>query len=185
MAGVDVQSGAPSGRRAVDGEINMIPMIDLLVCCISFLLITAVWSQMARVHTSAEHPGAESPDPVTTRAPDAVLHVDARADGAFALRWQQGKTVIRSVDVPRLAVDAEQGKVRRYPDLASAIAREWAETGSHRDAADPGRDVAVVHTGDRLPFKDLVAIIDAVYAPKRAGQGEGQRPAFSVAFATD
>ena len=109
MAGVNVQSGAPSGRRPVDGEINMIPMIDLLVSCISFLLITAVWSQMARVHTNAEQPGAPNTDPTTTRAPEPVLHVDAKSDGAFALSWRQGKTVTRSLDVPRQAVDAEQG----------------------------------------------------------------------------
>jgi len=42
MAGVNVDTGGKGGRRSVDSEINMIPMIDLLVCAIAFLLITAV-----------------------------------------------------------------------------------------------------------------------------------------------
>lgn len=47
MAGVSVESGGGGGgRRAVDSEVNMIPMIDLLMVTISFLLITAVWSHM-------------------------------------------------------------------------------------------------------------------------------------------
>ena len=43
MGGVNVDNGGKGGRRSLDTEINMIPMIDLLMVTISFLLITAVW----------------------------------------------------------------------------------------------------------------------------------------------
>jgi biopolymer transport protein ExbD len=36
-------------RRALDAAINLVPFIDLLSCCIAFLLITAVWSQSAQI----------------------------------------------------------------------------------------------------------------------------------------
>jgi len=62
MAGVNVESGGKGGRRAVDSEINMIPMIDLLVCAISFLLITAVWSHMSRINADAQVPGPPNPE---------------------------------------------------------------------------------------------------------------------------
>ena len=37
-------------RRSVDFELNMVPMIDLLMVTISFLLITAVWSLNGKVY---------------------------------------------------------------------------------------------------------------------------------------
>src|SRR3954463_12922679 len=48
MAGAAPQ--APSGKggkKALDAELNLVPFIDLLSCCISFLLITAVWTQIS------------------------------------------------------------------------------------------------------------------------------------------
>jgi biopolymer transport protein ExbD len=50
--GVAMQEGSKGGKKAVDAELNLVPFIDLLVCCICFLLITAVWTQMARVDVS-------------------------------------------------------------------------------------------------------------------------------------
>jgi biopolymer transport protein TolR len=61
MGGVSVESGGGSGKKSVDAQINMVPMIDLLVCCIAFLLMTAVWTQIGAVQ--AQQPrGAPSPD---------------------------------------------------------------------------------------------------------------------------
>ena len=49
MANAPMESAGKGVFRRCDHEVNMVPMIDLMVCCISFLLITAVWSHMARV----------------------------------------------------------------------------------------------------------------------------------------
>ena len=56
MGGVNV-GGGKGGRRSLDSEINMIPMIDLLMVTIAFLLITAVWTHMARINADAQVPG--------------------------------------------------------------------------------------------------------------------------------
>ena len=53
MAGVDVGGGGKGGRKSLDSEINMIPMIDLLMVTISFLLITAVWTQIAGLQVAS------------------------------------------------------------------------------------------------------------------------------------
>ncbi|HEY3351693.1 MAG TPA: biopolymer transporter ExbD [Polyangia bacterium] len=37
------------GRKALDSDLNLVPYIDLLTCMVTFLLITAVWTQRARV----------------------------------------------------------------------------------------------------------------------------------------
>jgi biopolymer transport protein ExbD len=48
--GLSLGSGGSSGgRRNVDAELNLIPFIDLLSVCILFLLMTAVWVEIAKM----------------------------------------------------------------------------------------------------------------------------------------
>jgi len=49
MGGVNLPEGG--GKRTLDFDLNLVPFIDLLSCCISFLLITAAWTQLARIET--------------------------------------------------------------------------------------------------------------------------------------
>jgi biopolymer transport protein ExbD len=60
---------AKGSRRALDAELNLVPFIDLLVCCICFLLITAVWVQLAAVKAfqRRELHGGEPSLPVAPR----------------------------------------------------------------------------------------------------------------------
>jgi len=62
MGGIDVGGGGAGKRKSLDSEINMIPMIDLLMVTISFLLITAVWTHMARINADAQVPGPPRPE---------------------------------------------------------------------------------------------------------------------------
>ena len=41
-----------AGRKTVDSEIPLVPFIDLLLCCVMFLLVTAVWNQLAAVEAN-------------------------------------------------------------------------------------------------------------------------------------
>jgi biopolymer transport protein ExbD len=185
MAGVTTETEPRAGRRALDSEINMIPMIDLLVCCISFLLITAVWSQMARIPLpAADMPGGQD-GPLRTEV-DRALHVEIRSPESFGLVWRQGATVIRSTEVPRRPVEAEVSGVRvvRYPDLAERVQEEWRSNGAHRDYADPKFDRAVLHSQNQEVFGDLVAVLDAVHSVHRAAGSSIGEPAFAVTFAT-
>ena len=43
MGGAAVVSSGKGAANPLDAAINLVPFIDLLSCCISFLLITAVW----------------------------------------------------------------------------------------------------------------------------------------------
>jgi len=55
MGGVNLPEG--KGKRSLDFELNLVPFIDLLSCCIAFLLITAVWTQMAQLDTTQKLDG--------------------------------------------------------------------------------------------------------------------------------
>ena len=84
MGGVSVDSGGHGGRRSLDSEINMIPMIDLLMVTISFLLITAVWSHMARLNADAQVPGPPRPETEPTpKEPDKTLHIEMKTADKF------------------------------------------------------------------------------------------------------
>src|SRR6185369_13571442 len=99
MGGVNV-GGGKGGRRALDSEINMIPMIDLLMVTISFLLITAVWVHSQRMDADALVPGRPT-EPCNDCKEEARLHVETSDPAKFVLAWKQGRTVLRTVDVPR------------------------------------------------------------------------------------
>src|SRR5260370_22951149 len=54
MAGAAPQQHVgKGGKKALDVEFNLVPFIDLLSCCISFLLITAVWTQIAGLQVAS------------------------------------------------------------------------------------------------------------------------------------
>ena len=90
MAGIEVGLGGRARRKSLDSEINMIPMIDLLMVTISFLLITAVWSHMSRLDADAQVPGHDG-EPKKVE-PEKRLHVEMRAPDRFVLAWKQGFT---------------------------------------------------------------------------------------------
>jgi biopolymer transport protein ExbD len=46
------------GRRSLSADLNLVPYIDLLTCMVAFLLITAVWAQLAQLKTSQRSPGS-------------------------------------------------------------------------------------------------------------------------------
>lgn len=49
MAGGAAPSSGSSRRKSLDGEINLVPFIDLLSMCICFLLMTAIWIEVGSI----------------------------------------------------------------------------------------------------------------------------------------
>src|SRR5258708_29220919 len=112
MGGVDVGGGGKGKRKSLDSEINMIPMIDLLMVTISFLLITAVWTHMSRINADAQVPGPPRPDVEQEKIePEKQLHVMMQGDEKFVLVWKQGSRTVDSVDGMRKDVVQQEGAV--------------------------------------------------------------------------
>lgn len=185
MAGIDTGAGV-GRRRSVNHDIPLIPFIDFLLCLVSFLLITAVWSQMARINADANVPNNSE-----TRDPEHVktLHVEMKSKHTFRLIWKEGSQVLEAMDVPRKEVRGGDETVA-YPELAERISAEWSRNDArHYSATDPTFDRAVLHTDNSVAFAQVVAVIDAIHAPKRERRnaaGEVERvSALNVAFAVN
>jgi biopolymer transport protein ExbD len=191
MGGVDVGGGGGSKRKALDSEINMIPMIDLLMVTISFLLITAVWTHMARINADAQVPGPPRPDVEQEKTePEKQLNIEMRDEDKFVLVWKQGSTTVDSIDVPRKDVITQQGPVEvvRFPDLAEKIESEWKAKGQHSNPTDRKLDQAILHTDNKTEFKYIIGVIDAVYQTHRdmqLGPKTEKLPAFNITFAVN
>jgi biopolymer transport protein ExbD len=191
MGGVDLGTGGGGKRKAVDSEINMIPMIDLLMVTISFLLITAVWTHMARINADAQVPGPPRPDVEQEKVePEKQLHVEMRTDDKFVLVWKQGSTTVDSIDVPRKDVLVQQGPVEvvRFPDLAVKVEAEWKAKGQHSNPTDRKLDQAILHTDNKTEFKYIIGVIDAIYQIHRdmnLGPKTEKVPAFNITFAVN
>ncbi len=182
--------GGHRARRSVDADVNLVPMIDLLVVTITFLLITAVWSTMARVPANASLGGRSGDGCEEGCKPVRKLHVDARDPGKFVVSWRDGKEVVASFEVPRLEEAEVRGSSRRvrFPALQAKVVEEWAQHGAHREPTDTRFDSAVIHASDSMPYASLVGVMDATLAAKRElGKGDARTraSAFDVTFAMD
>ena len=191
MGGIDVGGGGGGKRKSLDSEINMIPMIDLLMMTISFLLITAVWTHMARINADAQVPGPPRPDVEQEKTePEKQLNIEMRDEDKFVLVWKQGSTTVDSIDVPRKDVVTQAGAVEvvRFPDLADKVATEWKAKGQHSNPTDRKLDQAILHTDNKTEFKYIIGVIDAVYQTHRdmqLGPKTEKLPAFNITFAVN
>ncbi|MBL8784066.1 MAG: biopolymer transporter ExbD [Deltaproteobacteria bacterium] len=94
MGGVNMPEGG--GKRTLDFDLNLVPFIDLLSCCISFLLITAVWTQMGKLDTTQKLDGgaggADKPKKVSiTIAQSGYELMLPEAEGACTIGRQGSK----------------------------------------------------------------------------------------------
>ncbi len=161
-------------------ELPLVPFIDFLLCCVTFLLVTAAFSDLARLASNANVPGKISDQ----LAPEPKrLHLTLQ-ERSFHLSWQTGATVLATSDVPIQATETERGG-RRYPALAQFLDRDWQANGSHRNSSDPALDEAVLHVKNSAPYEDVVAVLDALRAPTRALPGGSRGSVYALSFAAD
>jgi biopolymer transport protein ExbD len=140
---VAVETGGRRGRRTLDTAINVVPAIDLLSCCITFLLVTAVWTQIARLEASQYGNGPQNPGPQRL---SVTLRVGAEG---HVVQLSTGEDLA----VPALGrgVDGEA----RY-DYAGLAAKLGELRKQHPDQA-----AITVAADDEVRYADLVHTIDA------------------------
>lgn len=96
MASIQV-GGTHGGRRPLDSELPLVPFIDLLLCCVMFLLVTAVWNQLAAVQVTAPAPGPSAP---VVAAP--ALTLSLAADGWLLVTAEGARFPVAAGDAAAL-----------------------------------------------------------------------------------
>jgi biopolymer transport protein TolR len=87
--GVSVDSGDKSGKKSVNADLNLVPYIDLLTCMVAFLLITAVWSQLARLNVHQKGQGQAGEDTPPEKVFKLVVVVNSEGFNLVADQDQQ------------------------------------------------------------------------------------------------
>ena len=140
MAHID--SGDSSGRKK-NIELNLVPFIDLMSVLITFLLITAVWTQVSMIQIGSSLYGKKSdtqPNPTPPPNADVVLKVDVKEIG-YVLTV--GKQVI--------SLPMQNGQ---YDD-AGLIAQLQRVKQLYPEKVD-----AVVTVADAMPYEQLIKAMD-------------------------
>ncbi|KHD89925.1 MAG: tolR protein [Bdellovibrio sp. ArHS] len=140
MAHID--SGESSGRKK-NIELNLVPFIDLMSVLITFLLITAVWTQVSMIQIGSSLYGKKSdtqPNPTPPPNADVVLKVDVK-EGGYVLTV--GRQVI---SLPM---------VNEQFDDAGLVAQLQRVKQLYPEKVD-----AVVSVADAIPYEQLIKAMD-------------------------
>ncbi len=149
----------------------MVPMIDLLMVTVSFLLITAVWTHMSRLDATTKVPSSQ--DITKPEEPVARMHLEVPdgADQPMHLTMQRGAETLDRVAIER-------------SDLKNVGKKIDAMQHAHPvDLASDASHVVVLHVGNEMRYGDMVAVMDSIASipDPRTRHGE---PNFHVNLAT-
>lgn len=86
---VSVDTGNKSGKKELNAELNLVPYIDLLTCMVAFLLITAVWSQLARLEAHQKGQGQAGEETPPEKIVKLVVVVNGEGFNLVADQDQQ------------------------------------------------------------------------------------------------
>ena len=139
MAGAAPQEHTgKGGKKSLDAEINLVPFIDLLSCCISFLLITAVWTQIAGLQVASSGGPPEQQKQEST--------IDVRL--LLGEKGYQLSMAGANIDIPRTSGGAYDRKT-------------LSEKLKTLKASLPDQTAITVQPEDAVAYSDLVETVDA------------------------
>jgi biopolymer transport protein ExbD len=140
MGGINVGGGGHGGKKSVDAEIPLVPFIDLLLCCIMFLLVTAVWNRLARLAANQQVPGQQSE--MTQPAEERIRLYLQVTQGGFTIASTAGERI----EIPKAGTEYDLETLRTR-------LRE-------RRQAEPNRRDLIVAPEDGVVYEDVIAAMD-------------------------
>jgi len=143
MAGAAPQEHTgKGGKKSLDAEINLVPFIDLLSCCISFLLITAVWTQIAGLQVASSGGPPEQQQKQENTIDVKLLLTE---------KGYQLTMAGASLEIPKL--NGAQG--------AGYDKKTLSEKLKTLKASLPDQSAITVQPEDAVAYSDLVETVDA------------------------
>ena len=130
------------GKKALDAELNLVPFIDLLSCCIAFLLITAVWTQISGLQV------ASSGGPPDQQKQETTIDVKL-------LLTEKGY----SLTIPGANIDIP--KVNGKDGVPAYDRKTLGEKLKTLKGSLPDQSAITVQPEDAVAYSDLVETVDA------------------------
>lgn len=143
--GMPEEGGGKKKKKSLDAVINVVPAIDLLACCISFLLFTAVWTQVSRLQV--QQLGTGAPEAPAVDQQKSIIVTLAMGERGFNLSTSTGT----SIDLPRTS---QEGELRF--DMKGLEAKLKQLKSDYPDTS-----AVTVSAEDTVAYGDLVQVIDA------------------------
>lgn len=140
MGGISAGGGGHGGKKSVDSEIPLVPFIDLLLCCVMFLLVTAVWNRLAAVEANQQTPGQPA-NPTEEQEPQIQLYLQVTNTG-----YVISSTAGERVEIPKNGENYDDETLRTR-------LRE-------RRAAEPNRHDIIVSPEDGIEYRLVIAAMD-------------------------
>ncbi len=139
--GMDMGGGGKGGKKPLDTAINLVPFIDLMAVTISFLIMTAVWTQIGRLQVSSSggpaDPNKEQEDKptvpltlqitekqLTLNAGGSTFNIAVTRDGTGRIDLTQLQTKIKEIKTQlpdQAAITLQAEDTVRYDDLVRII----------------------------------------------------------------
>jgi biopolymer transport protein ExbD len=157
------QGGGKKGKKSLDAVINVVPAIDLLSCCITFLLYTAVWTQISRLQVQQFGSGAPEPPPAGEQQKTLLVTVLVR-ENKMVLQTSAGgeddiPLVMRALKPARPdAVDGARdpdSEVKPRQDVKGLAAKLKVLRSNYPEAVS-----VTIASEDTIQYGDLIEIID-------------------------
>lgn len=107
--------------RSTNFDLNLVPFIDLMSVLITFLLISAVWTQVSMIQLGASFASPKDPNQEVITPPpleDLVLRLDIKATGYVLYVGKDVRAIpMLNGDYDKEALAADLEKVKQmYPD---------------------------------------------------------------------
>ena len=148
MASIDTGGGG-SGKKAVNQEIPLIPFIDLLLCCVMFLLATAVWNQLAAMNADQQVPGQASTEDAPPEDEKVKLILQVRNSG-----YVLGSSAGESIDIKkRVVADRREFDTEELETKLSQWKQAWDK-----------REDLIVAPEDGVRYEDVIVAMDVASA---------------------
>ena len=135
-------SPAKGGKRTMDATVNLVPYIDLLMTIMTFLVMTAVWTQIAALEVQNQTGGP--PEQEQEKDPDAP------------------KPIIVTLMEEKIQVLEEGGEPQDFPNTQTG----YNYTGVYESLkalkdAKPERVEIKIKAEDKVGYDAIVKVIDS------------------------
>jgi biopolymer transport protein ExbD len=148
--GAPVPEGG-SGKKSVDFQLNMVPFIDLLSVLISFLLMTSVWTQVAKIDVK-QSPNQISDEPQQEKPDEQKLNLTV---------------LIKSTGYSVMAKSAVVKDIEKKGDAYDSTV--LSEVLKQQRDLNPSNEELIVTCEDKIPYQEMITVMDIALEYKLTG----------------